>query len=326
VPDDLIAINSLLQILIIAGLYFTGAKFFRTFLSLRKYSKSADLAMAFFQYLSIMFVLLPLFPVPLTIAISFTVMVINPVFSIYLAFYLWRKGVSNAGYFATGWIVAHSVSVYDFFRINGILPYPSFGEWLIPFSFLIALLFLSVALIRQNAYDHLMAGTDPLTYLANRRKLDEVLASEWNRCLRHQRPISVIMADVDHFKDYNDSFGHKAGDECLCRFADVLKKFARRTGDLAVRYGGEEFVLLLPNLDAVGAYNLAEDIRTSVEKIQSGDSEKPSPNVTVSLGVATTVPQDGKKPENLVLDADKAMYTAKHAGRNCTVTSTPTFG
>jgi two-component system, sensor histidine kinase LadS len=320
VPDELIVINSILQILIIAGLYFTGAKFFRAFLSLRKYSKSADLVMAFFQYLSIAFILLPLFPFPITAAISCTLMVINPVFSICLAFYLWRKGVSNAGYFATGWIVAHSVSVYDFFRINGVLPYPSFGEWLIPFSFLIALLFLSVALIKQNAYDHLMAGIDPLTFLANRRKFDEVLYNEWNRCLRHRTPMSVIMADVDYFKEYNDSFGHKAGDECLCRLADVLKQNARRTGDLAVRYGGDEFVLLLPNLDAAGAFNLAETIRYSVEStVKIGGTQLTTEKLTISLGVATTIPEAWMKPESPVLDADKAMYAAKHAGRNRTV-------
>ena len=323
VPDELIAMNGMIQLLIIAGLYFTGAKFFRTFLSLRKYSKQADQIMRFFQYLSITFVLTPLLPIPLTMVLSFTLMVINPVFSIGLAFYLWRKGVSNAGYFATGWIVAHSVSVYDFFRINGILPYPSFGEWLIPFSFLIALLFLSVALIRQNAYDHLLAGTDPLTYLANRRKLDEVLTNEWNRCLRHQRPMSVIMADVDNFKIYNDTFGHKAGDECLRQLAELLKKNARRTGDLAVRYGGEEFVLLLPDLDEAGAFKLAENIRNSLMQTKYSDVEKPSPDITVSLGVATAVPDDERKPESLVVDADRAMYAAKHAGRNCTVVSVP---
>jgi len=323
-PDELVSINNIFQLFIIAGLYFTGAKFFRAFLSLKKHSKSSDLIIAFFQYLSITFVLLPLFPIPLTTAISFTMMVINPAFSIGLAFYLWRKGVANAGYFATGWIIAHFVSVYDFFRINGILPYPAFGEWLIPFSFLIALLFLSVALIRQNAYDHLMAGTDPLTYLANRRKLDEALYNEWNRCLRQRTPMSVIMADVDHFKDYNDSFGHQAGDDCLRRLATVLQQNARRIGDLAVRYGGEEFVLLLPNLDAASAFDLAETIRNSIGRAaKDGESQQPYENITISLGVATTIPKAGIKPESLVMEADTALYAAKRAGRNHTVAFSP---
>jgi diguanylate cyclase (GGDEF)-like protein len=321
-PDELVGINNILNLVVIAGLYFTGAKFFRVFLSLKNRPKPFDLIMAFFQYLSIALVLLALFPNPFTTVISLILLVINPVFSICLSFYFWRKGVSNAGYFAFGWIVAHFVSVYDFFRINGILPYPPLGEWPIPFSLLVALLFFSAALIRRNITDLLMARTDPLTGLANRRKFDEALDSEWNRCLRQRTPLSLIMADVDHFKVYNDSFGHKAGDQRLCHIADAMKRYARRAGDLAVRYGGEEFVLLLPNLDAPSAFNLAEVIRNSMEhKAKDGDSQHSDETVTISFGVATTVPEEGGKPENLVLDADRALYKAKRGGRNRTVAS-----
>jgi diguanylate cyclase (GGDEF)-like protein len=324
-PDELVGINNILNLLIIGGLFFTGAKFFRVFLSLKNYSKPFDLIMTVFQYLSIPFVLFSLFPNPLTTVISLFLLVINPIFSIALSFYFWRKGVSNAGYFAFGWIVAHFVSVYDFFRILGILPYSPFGEWPIPFSLLIALLFFSAALIRRNTTDLLMARTDPLTGLANRRKLDEALDGEWNRCLRQCIPLSLIMADVDHFKDYNDAFGHKAGDQRLCRIADAIKRHARRAGDLAVRYGGEEFVLLLPNLDAAKAFDLAETIRNFVECSTNGrDNQRPGKNITISLGVATIIPEEGIKPESLVLDADRAMYEAKHAGRNRTVASSST--
>jgi two-component system, sensor histidine kinase LadS len=323
-PDELVGINNILNLLIIGGLYFTGAKFFRVFLSLKNYPKPFDLIMVVFQYLSIPFVLFSLFPNPLTPVISLFLLVINPVFSISLSFYFWRKGVSNAGYFAFGWIVAHFVSVYDFFRIVGILPYPPFGEWPIPFSLLVALLFFSAALIRRNTTDLLMARIDPLTGLANRRKFDEALEGEWNRCLRQRIPLSLIMADVDHFKDYNDSFGHKAGDQRLCHIADAMKRHARRAGDLAVRYGGEEFVLLLPNLEAVSAFNLAETIRKSVERSTSGKGDqRPDENITISFGVATAVPEEGKKPESLVLDADSALYEAKRGGRNRTVTNPP---
>ena len=205
-----------------------------------------------------------------------------------------------------------------------MLPYTPFGEWPIPFSLLVALLFFSAALIRRNTTDLLMARTDPLTGLANRRKFDEALDSEWNRCLRQRIPLSLIMADVDHFKDYNDSFGHKAGDQRLCHIADAMKRHARRAGDLAVRYGGEEFVLLLPNLDAASAFNLAETIRNSMEHTaRERSGQRPEENITISFGVATTVPEEGKKPESLVLDADRAMYEAKRGGRNRTVSSAP---
>lgn len=322
-PDALIGIISLLQVLIIGGLFFTGAKFFRVFLSLKNHSKPLDLIMTVFQYLSILFVVLALLQSPFLTVISLILFVINPIFSICLAFYLWRKGVGNAGYFAIGWIVAHFVSVYDFFRINGILPYPVFGEWMIPLSFLVALLFLSVALIRQNAVDHLMAETDPLTQLANRRKFDDALSEEWNRCRRLCSPLSLIMADVDNFKNYNDLFGHRAGDQCLCRIADVLKLYARRSGDLAVRYGGEEFILLLPNLDAASAFNMAEAIRASTGRpARDGESVRSDEKITVSFGVATAIPEEGKAPEILIMEADKALYEAKRAGRNRTVAFT----
>ncbi len=321
-PDELLGINNILNLLVIGGLYFTGAKFFRVFLSLKNQAKPFDLIMTVFQYLSIPFVLFSLFPNPLTPLIAFFLLVVNPVFSVSLSFYLWRHGVSNAGYFAFGWIVAHLVSVYDFFRIIGMLPYAPFGEWPIPFSLLIAILFFSAAIIRRNTTDLLMARTDPLTGLANRRKLDEALEGEWNRCLRQRTPLSLIMADVDHFKDYNDSFGHKAGDQRLCYIADTMKRYARRAGDLAVRYGGEEFVLLLPNLDSASAFNLAETVRSSMECVANrGNGPRPDENITISFGVATMVPKEGEKPESLVLDADKAMYEAKRRGRNRTVSS-----
>jgi two-component system, sensor histidine kinase LadS len=321
-PDRLVGINNVLNLLIIGGLFFTGAKFFRVFLSLKNYSKPFDLIMTVFQYLSIPFVLFSLFSNPISPLISFFLLVVNPAFSIALSFYFWRKGVANAGYFAFGWIVAHFVSVYDFFRITGALPYSPFGEWPIPFSLLVALLFFATALIRQNTSDLLMARIDPLTGLANRRKLDEALEGEWNRCLRQRIPLSLIMIDVDHFKEYNDSFGHKAGDQCLCRITDTIKRHARRAGDLAVRFGGEEFVLLLPNLDAAKAFDLAETIRNSVEcSTNGGGNQRPGKSITISLGVANTIPKGGIKPESLVLEADKAMYEAKHAGRNRTVAS-----
>lgn len=323
-PAGLSSISNLLNLLVIGGLFFTGAKFFRIFLSLKNHSQPFDLIMAFFQYLSIAFVLFSLFPNPVSPLISIFLLVVNPVFSIVLSFYFWRKGFVNAGYFACGWIVAHCVSVYDFLRIVGILPYSPFGEWPIPFSFLLALIFFSAALIRQNTTDLLMARIDPLTGLANRRKLDEALDSEWHRCLRQHIPLSVIMVDADYFKDYNDALGHKAGDQCLCHIADKIKCHARRAGDLAVRYGGDEYVILLPNLDKESAFNLAETIRKSVDCPPGPkNSHGPNKTVTLSLGVATKVPEEGKEPGSLIEEADKALYEAKRAGRNRTVASTP---
>ena len=321
-PDSALGLNNLLQIVAIAGLFFTGAKFFRLFLSLKNHSRSLDRIMLFFQYLSLVIIIAPMFPKPVVIAITLILVVVNPLFSITLAFYFWRKGIPNAGIFAVGWIVGHVVAVYDFFRIHGVFPYQPLGEWPIPISLLIALLFLSAALIRQNAIDHLMAETDPLTKLANRRKLDEALQQEWDRCRRLQSPLSVIMADVDHFKKFNDSFGHRAGDQCLKRIADALKNHTRRTGELAARYGGEEFTLLLPHMDTSMAFATAEKIRNYLGKPgDSGISRPSADQVTISLGVASTIPSENMTPEDLLIEADKAMYKAKRAGRNQTMVS-----
>ena len=324
-PDEFLAFNTLLQVLFIGGLYFTGAKFFRLFLSLKDHAGLFDKIMAGFQYLSILFVALVFSPNPLLTVVSLMLFVVNPVFSICLSFYFWHKGTANAGYFAIGWFTAHAVSVYDFFRINGIISYPFYNEWLIPLSLFFTLAFLSIALIRQNAAYHLMAGTDPLTNLANRRKFDETLHAEWNRCLRYNRPLSLILADVDRFKKYNDTFGHKAGDQLLCRIAEVLKSYARRPGELAVRYGGEEFILILPNVDDTHAFHIAEAIRKAVGAFfQDDGDQQANRRVTISIGLSTKMPQKEDNPEKLVLEADRALYEAKRAGRNRTVVgSTP---
>lgn len=322
-PDALLPINNPLQLIVIAGLFFTGAKFFRLFLSLKSRSVVLDRIMLFFQYLSLTFIILPGLPEPIIIGVSLALIVLNPLFSISLAFYFWHKGVSNAGLFAIGWIVAHCVAVYDFFRIHGFIPYQPLGEWPIPFSLFAALLFLSMALIRRNTLDHQMAETDPLTRLANRRKFDEALTEEWNRCQRLGSPLSIVMADVDHFKEYNDAHGHKAGDLCLCRVADILKSHTRRTGELAARYGGEEFILLFPHLDAASAFELSEAIRHAIGKPAMDPASRSGRKITISLGIATAVPAEGAKPEELVIKADQALYEAKRAGRNRSAAAAP---
>jgi len=322
-PDSMIGITNIFQLVVIAGLFFTGAKFFRLFLSLKNHSKKLDRIMLFFQYLSLTFIFVFVFPKPVMTLITLLLIVINPLFSISVAIYFWRKNIPNAGLFGIGWIIPHLVAVYDFFRLNGAIPYKPLGEWPIPVSLFFALFFLSIALIRQNAIDHVMAQTDPLTRLANRRKLDEMLYQEWDRCRRLDSPMSIIMADVDFFKKYNDTFGHKAGDQCLSRIAKVLKSFTQRTGDLAARYGGEEFVLLLPNMDAASAYALAEKIRDAVSQAtSSGVIRHHGRGVTISLGIATAIPDEIRTPDDLVVEADKAMYEAKRAGRNKSVSST----
>ncbi len=160
---------------------------------------------------------------------------------------------------------------------------------------------------------------DGLTGLANRRRLDEVLESEWHRARRERQPLALIILDIDHFKAFNDFYGHQAGDDCLCKVASSLRKNVRRAGDLVARYGGEEFLAVLPNTDERGAREVAEAMRRSVMHLNLRHEGSPDTRqVTVSAGVAATVPGEGVAAgvADLVASADRALYRAKHGGRN----------
>jgi diguanylate cyclase (GGDEF)-like protein len=169
---------------------------------------------------------------------------------------------------------------------------------------------------RKNQILQALSYLDPLTGIPNRRHLDETLKQEWRRARRVRQPLSLVIADVDHFKIYNDTYGHQTGDECLKAVAAQLKSAERRAGDLAARYGGEEFALVLPGTDEKGAWSIAEDVRTRVEglgMLHSGSSHRV---VTVSCGAATAYPAEDDTPEDLILAADRALYRAKESGRN----------
>ncbi len=159
--------------------------------------------------------------------------------------------------------------------------------------------------------------TDPLTGLANRRHFDQMLASEWDRAAREEHPLAVIMIDIDHFKAFNDSRGHAAGDECLKAVAKALRGHCTRPGDLVCRWGGEEFAVVLPGTDAAGAAHLARELVEVVRNLglEHGKSGV-SPCITISAGSASAAPSDQGSAAALVAKADAALYAAKQAGRN----------
>jgi diguanylate cyclase (GGDEF)-like protein len=169
---------------------------------------------------------------------------------------------------------------------------------------------------RADAEDKLeeLATTDALTGLKNRRKFDEAIDSEWRRARRHKTPLSLLMIDADHFKTYNDTYGHQAGDQVLVGIAICISESVKRAGDCAVRYGGEEFAVLLPGTASADAMMIAETIRRKVQ----GWSDEPEIS-TVSVGIASVTPQAGTDWADFVNAADKALYAAKAAGRNCCV-------
>lgn len=159
---------------------------------------------------------------------------------------------------------------------------------------------------------------DPLTGIPNRRKLDESLSEEFRRAQRDQRPLTLILIDIDHFKRYNDHYGHPQGDQCLMRVATAIQACIKRAGDLAARYGGEEFAVLLPGMDDVKARVLAEDIRLRISALAIRHEASPvAPHISISLGVAVMVPEIGTNDISaLISAADVALYEAKREGRN----------
>jgi len=157
---------------------------------------------------------------------------------------------------------------------------------------------------------------DALTGIANRRRFDEMLATEWRRGLRMGNMLSLLMIDVDHFKRYNDTYGHVRGDSCLKQIAEAALDVVLRPADLVARYGGEEFAVVLPATDEAGARAVAEEICQAVRNRNLPHSQSPYGIVTISVGCSTVVPHRGVTPRDLIDEADKALYMAKHNGRN----------
>ncbi len=174
----------------------------------------------------------------------------------------------------------------------------------------------------ERDYEKKNAITDPLTDLYNRRYFDDSLDTEFYRLRRSGAPLSLIMLDIDHFKQFNDTYGHLEGDICLKKVAAVIKSTAARAYDITARFGGEEFSIVLPETDNYTAIQIAEKIRLSVERLNIPHSESDhSDHVTLSAGVATAYTAAIPSPDSLIALADKALYSAKKNGRNCTKTS-----
>jgi diguanylate cyclase (GGDEF)-like protein len=157
-----------------------------------------------------------------------------------------------------------------------------------------------------------LVSVDELTATANRRCFDEYLQREWKRLLREQKPLSLILCDIDFFKAYNDTYGHQAGDECIKQIANIIRQAVKRSADLVARYGGEEFAVILPNTPARGAVGLAETIRSQVKaQAISHAGSQVNKLVTLSLGVASVVPSSESSTDRLITEAKEALYHGK---------------
>lgn len=176
---------------------------------------------------------------------------------------------------------------------------------------------LADKLERGNRRMDRLTRFDPLTEIANRRHFDEFLDQVWARARRSGHEVALLMMDIDHFKLYNDHYGHLAGDECLRRVAQLLQGTIRRADEVAARYGGEEFVLLLPDVPLPEAVTVAERCMASLREAALAHPRSPTaPYITASMGIASLVPRPGTSSDTLVHAADAALYRAKYGGRN----------
>ena len=171
--------------------------------------------------------------------------------------------------------------------------------------------------LADNIIEMAAFGTrDQLTGIPNRRAFDNRLDMEWSRAEREKSPLSILFLDVDKFKNYNDTYGHQQGDVALKSVAHALRQMVKRPPDFSARWGGEEFVALLPSTDAAGAVFVAENVRAEIEKQTIPATEAGAAHVTVSIGVATLVPEREHQKSDIIAAADAALYKAKETGRN----------
>ncbi len=170
---------------------------------------------------------------------------------------------------------------------------------------------------RQSDALRALTLTDGLTGVANRRAFDERLETEWRRCARARVPLALLLVDIDHFKNFNDAYGHQAGDACLQKCAAAMRSAALRPQDLVARYGGEEFAILLPHEDIAGAETVAQRVMAGIAQLSIPHERSSSgPHITVSMGVTSLTPVESVEAASIIKSADALLYEAKAAGRN----------
>jgi diguanylate cyclase (GGDEF)-like protein len=162
----------------------------------------------------------------------------------------------------------------------------------------------------------MLATEDPLTCVPNRRHFDRTIQSEWKRAVRNSSLISLLLIDVDRFKDFNDLYGHLEGDNCLRKIGSLAADACRRASDTVARIGGEEFAIILPGTPASGAFETAERLREDVMRQGIAHAANAPLVVTISIGTATFIPTEGSEATEIIAAADAALYAAKNAGRN----------
>jgi diguanylate cyclase (GGDEF)-like protein len=303
--------------------------FTRSFLDLRRTSRSSDtvllVALAALSLDAVLYVVFPGFVARVglwryidPVCVAFMIVAI-----LNAGIVAWIRGVPSARFFVIGFAGAAIGLFVAEAADYGLITLPVWQDLCSAIGVAWEAVFLAFALaerirfaereaVRLTEY----AYRDQLTGIPNRRAFDEALEREWRRGIRSARPLSLLIVDIDRFKAYNDRFGHQQGDVALSAVAAEIAALARRPGDFASRYGGEEFAIVLPETSREGAQTSAEAVRRGIREL--GIEHEGAP-LTVSVGCATMVPNESDRPELLIALADSALYEAKDAGRDRTV-------
>jgi diguanylate cyclase (GGDEF)-like protein len=300
---------ALINIALIAGLQFS-----RMILRAKDVTPRLDLTARGLQLVAAaLLVASPFVPYSMIIAPIALLVLVGVVFMLILGGVAMVLGSRPARFYVIAWSSFLCGSVVFLLKTFGVLPHTFFTQngWQI--GSLLEMILLSMTLsTRMNELQH-QSRTDPLTLLGNRRLFDDKLPEEFALARAQQRPMSLLVLDIDHFKGYNDRHGHARGDQAIKAVASALRKFARKPM-VACRYGGEEFTIILPNIDCPTAAVMSERLRRTVEETLHGDLA-----ITISIGYACLSRGDFESAEKFFEAADSALYSAKQHGRNCVV-------
>jgi diguanylate cyclase (GGDEF)-like protein len=254
---------------------------------------------------------------PLTLIFNITLIFIVPIFSIGVLIFLRVRSIFNIGFFAIGWIIGHMTLVIGWLHVSGFTGWISGYPYLLPISMICSIIFFGIAIVAKSREYLENDDLDQLTGFASRRLFKQTIKTEWKRNYRNQWPLSILIADIDDFKAFNSIYGHARGNECLKAVAQLFHKYLRRAGDVAARYGSDEFIAVLSDTNASEAVFLAEKIREAFESLAiKHDQSSTGKILTVSLGTSTFIPNAETSPADILLSADKAIYQAKINGRN----------
>lgn len=334
------------------------AWFTLVFLNVRAYSRRLFQILLGIAILGgLLSLLAPFVPYQFTIRLSAALAFVCVITAQLTGLYIWYRGYKPAGYYSIAFATVlggTGLMVLNKFGLVPMNPITEHGQQIGSFAMLVLLSFalaFRIKVLRDETEEAQLEATtrleqrvrertleledankklqqlsslDPLTGTFNRRYFADRLEAEWGRALREKNPISIIMLDIDHFKSFNDRYGHQMGDECLRFLVRHLLGVVYRTSDVVVRYGGEEFAIVLPNTGGDGAETIARRIRETLAKhyFPVGEGEEQE-QITVSQGIATMVPKLDEMPETLISRADEALYRAKEAGRDCFIRHEP---